>query len=334
MRGWEDVITRVRGLSSRLLGRPALVRLARSPDLRALVSGWAGTPYAAVPDDAVDDAARLERTTRRVAAQHLEVITDWCGPRVTLLAPLFEDEDRRNLRAVTRAVAAGTPVEQRTAGLLATPALPLALLDELARQARLRDVAALLSLSGNAYGRVMMPEASRAHPDLFLLQLAVDQEYFRRAKDMGDRAGDEMRWYIRLQIDAENVMSAFATAARAVERQSHDLFVEGGSISRSDYERLCTSEPAEARVHIQRIVAATPLAPLAALERKHDIESDLLAATITALKRTIRVAPLSLGVVLDYVLRLRAEVHDLARIVWGVSLDVPRRRIDAGLVTP
>ena len=335
MTGWEDVITRVRGLSSRLVGRPALLQLSKAPDLRALVRGFAGTPYSAVPESAASDTATFERETRRIAAEHLGIISSWCGSRVGVLAPLFEDEDRRNLRAVTRAIVAATPVEQRTAGLLPTPKLPLALLDELARQPRLRDVAELLSVWGNPYGRAMMAEANRPHPDLFLLQFALDQEYFRRAREAANHAGRQMQEYVELQLDAENLASALAVITHTVERESHGLFLEGGKLlSREDYERLCTAAPSEARAHLERLVAATPMAPLAAADRHRDVEADILAALIKRLRRVIRIEPLSLAVVLDYVLRLRAEVHDLARIIWGIALDVPRRRIDAAFVTP
>jgi hypothetical protein len=38
--------------------------------------------------------------------------------------------------------------------------------------------------------------------------------------------------------------------------------------------------------------------------------------------------------VLEYMLALRAELRDLALIIWGIALDVAPRRIAARLVTP
>jgi vacuolar-type H+-ATPase subunit C/Vma6 len=335
MTGWEDVISRVRGLSSRLVGRPALEQLSKSPDLSAMLRGLAGTPYAAIPEAATNDSAIFERATRRVAAEHLHVLLTWCGARVGPLIPLFEDEDRRNLRAVTRAIAAEIPIDQRTAGLLPTPSLPLPLLDELARQPRLRDVAAMLSSWGNPYGAAMTSESLRPHADLFSLQLAIDKAYFRRARDAADDAGTHLLSYIALQIDAENLRSAFAAVRHTIERDPRELFIEGGGlVSREDYDRLCGEEPTEARLRVERLVAGTPLAPLAALDRHRDVDADMLAAMIRHLRRTVRIVPLSLAVLLDYMLRLRAEIHDIARIVWGIALGIPRRRIDAALVTP
>jgi vacuolar-type H+-ATPase subunit C/Vma6 len=335
MTGWEDVISRVRGLSSRLVGGAALIQLSGSPDLLALLHGLAGTPYDTVPEEATRDTAIFDRAARRIAAGHLHVIVAWSGVRVALLTPLFEDEDRRNLRAVTRAIASATPVDQRTAGLLPTPLLSLALLDELARQPRLRDVAAMLCTWGNPYGPAMTSESLRPYPDLFSLQFAIDKEYFRRARSAAASAGRHMTTYVEMQIDAENLRAAFAAGRHMLERNASDLFLDGGSlVSREEYDRLCADQPADARLRVERLVAGTPLAPLAALDRRRDVDADVLGATIQHLRRAVRIEPLSLAVLLDYVLRLRAEIHDLARIVWGITLGFPRRRIEAALVTP
>ena len=335
MTGWEDVITRVRGLSSRLVGRATLKTLSGSPDLTAMLHGLAATPYAAIPEAAAADTAVFERATRRVAADHLHIIVAWCGTRVALLVPLFEDEDRRNLCAITRAIAAGSPLDQRTAGLLPTPSLPLAALDELARQPRVRDVAAMLTSWGNPYGSAMTSESLRPTPDLFALQLAIDRQYFRRARQAAGDAGKHLQSYVEQQVDAENLRAAFAVVKHSVEREPAELFVEGGTLlSREEYGRLCTDQPSDAHVRIERLVAGTPLAPLAALDRHSDVDGELLAAMISGLRRTVRMEPLSLAVLLDYVLRLRAEIHDIARIVWGITLRTPRSRIEAGLVTP
>jgi vacuolar-type H+-ATPase subunit C/Vma6 len=300
-----------------------------------MLHGLAGTPYAAVPEATTADAAAFERATRRVAADHLHVIVAWSGARVAMLVPLFEDDDRRNLRAVSRAIAAAGPADQRTAGLLPTPSLPLALLDELARQPRLREMSAMLTSWGNPYGPAMTSESLRPHPDLFSLQLAIDRQYFRRALHAADGAGSHLQSYVQLQVDTENLRAAFAIVGRSTEREATELFIEGGTLlSREDYRRLCSDDPSGARLRVERIVAGTPLAPLAAIDRRRDVDGELLRSMISHLRRAVRMDPLSFVVLLDYVLRLRAEIHDLARIVWGITLRAPRNRIEAALVTP
>ena len=97
--------------------------------------------------------------------------------------------------------------------------------------------------------------------------------------------------------------------------------------------RLVALPAPDARARLARLVAGTVLAPMAP---EHPAGSDeaMLTAQLRELRRTVRLDPLSLGVVLEYVLRLRAELEDLARITWGITLRIPRRRISAGLVTP
>lgn len=337
MSGWEDLVARVRGLTSRLLGRDHLALLAASRDLRALALSLADSGYGPLPEAAAANPAALEHATRRVAAERLRVVEQWSGERSSLLVPMFEDEDRRNLRAIIRGIAAGTPVEQRVSGLLASPSLPEAMLDELARSERITEVAAMLIAWGNPYGGAIASEATRGTPDLFRLQFAIDREYASRALYAGRWAGDSMLNYVRQQIDVENVWSAMARVEGKVAPDVGDLFIDGGLVlSRERCHALSSAtDAAEARTLLEKVVAGTPLAPLAVdPDRSESAEDALLGSTIRGLRRRVRVDPLGVAAVLEYGLRLRAEVRDLARITWGIVLDAPRARLAAALVTP
>ena len=332
--GWEDVVARVRGLASRRLGRDAIERLAMSRDLDGFVKQLDSTVYASAASLTPLQPERIERETRRIAGDRVTIIATWCGDRAELLAPRFEDEDRRSLRAIVRSIAAHTPAQQCAAGLLPTPALPVAALDELSRRERLRDVAATLTAWGNPYGSAMMPEALRDTPDLFALQLAIDQAYASRAVPIAERAGAPMLWYVHMLIDAENARAALAVADRAVEHEVRSMFIEGGELVPLElFTDLATREPNDARSKLARVFGGTVLAPVV-----NGSGDERYGATLTAmlrhLRRVTRVEPLSLSVVLHYVLELRAELQDLARIIWGIALQVPRRRLVARLVTP
>ncbi|HVX38192.1 MAG TPA: V-type ATPase subunit [Gemmatimonadaceae bacterium] len=335
VRSFDDVIARVRGLSSRLLGRPELERLALSRDTDALVDGFKGTSYDSIAALTTREPIPLEREARRVAGGRLGIISAWCADRDEVLVPLFEDEDRRNLRALTRAVLAQTPPEQRTAGLLPTPGLPAPALEEIAHLTRLRDVAALLTSWGNPYGRAISVEALRPHPDLFLLQLAIDRTFAARALDAATRFGEPILSYVRLLIDAENGTSVMALASGAIEHDHEVLFIPGGSlIAFEDYRDLSTMKPHDARARLSRIVAGTQLAPIASAAAGTNPDNAVLTAHLRELHRTSRLNPLSLTVLLEYILRLRAETHDVARVIWGIAMQMPRRRIINSFVTP
>ena len=337
MSGWEDLVARVRGLTSRLLGRDQLARLATSRDLRALASSLADGAYGPLPEAASIDPEALERAVRRTAAERLRVVEKWSGERSSLLVPMFEDEDRRNLRAIIRGIAAGTPAEQRVSGLLASPSLQNPALDELARSERISNVAATLAAWGNPYGRAIASEAARAHPDLFRLQFAIDREYATRALYAGRWAGDSMLAYVRQQIDVENVWSALARVEGKLAPEVGDLFIDGGAVlTRDRWGSLsAAADLGDAHALLEKVVAGTPLAPLAVEhERSATAEDALLASTIRGLRRRVRTDPLGVAAVLEYGLRLRAEVRDLARITWGVVLDAPRARLAGALATP
>jgi len=331
---WVDVTGRVRGLASRLLGRQVLERLAMSPDLATLARELEATAYDGADSLDPHTPVALERQTRRSAGDRLSVIATWSGDRAEALAPLFEDEDRRNLRALVRGVVGNVAVERRTAGLLPTPSLPNAALEALAKQPRVRDIGAMLASWGNPYGAAILSEAVGTRIDLFALQVAIDRIYAVRMLEKATELGEPVLGFVRTQLDAENALTALAAANGALESRASAHFIEGGKlITRDEFDRLAALPPVEARARLARLVAGTVLAPIAP---EHPAGSDeaMLTAQLRELRRTVRLDPLSLGVVLEYVLRLRAELEDLARIIWGITLRVPRRRISAGLVTP
>lgn len=336
MTDWSDVIARVGGLSGRLLGRARLTEVAYAGELSAVgdalaVAGFDGD----VPEEARVAPLALERYTRRVAARRLATLARWSGRRVRLLAAIYEDEDRRSLRAITRGVIAGVPIEQRLSGLIATPALPPAALAELARQGTIADVAALLVAWESPYGAAIFPEANRQHPDQLRVQVLIDREYGRRALASSRRAGKQLARQVRFQIDLENAWTALALAGREVKYDAAGLFVPGGTVIRKPvFLELAGSKDAhEARARLLRIAKGTPLERV--LEGGDDARAEdrALAVSLEMLRRETVLDPLTPGVVLEYALRLRAEMRDLARIIWGIVLGVPRRELADSLVT-
>jgi vacuolar-type H+-ATPase subunit C/Vma6 len=330
---WTDIVARVRGLGSRLLGRQALEQLATSHDLASLAKALDTTSYRGAASGGLT-AATLERRLRRAAGARLAVIADWAGDRAPELGTIFDGEDRHNLQALCRAIVTSAPLEERTCGLLPTPTLPSDALEELARQSRLRDIAALLMSWENPYGSALMTEAMRPHPDLFVAQLAMARAYAARALADSSDANDAIQHHARTQIDAENARVAIAAASGALAHHAGSLFIEGGElINRGEFNAVLVMPIDEVRARLARLFAGTVLAPLVP-ERGPDGDVAMLTAQLRELHRTVRADPLSLATVLEFVLRLRAEVQDLSRIIWGISLRVPRRRIIAGMVTP
>jgi vacuolar-type H+-ATPase subunit C/Vma6 len=335
MAPWIDLVARARGLSTDLLGRDRLRELAASPDLPAFAASLRNLDFA-VPEECERSPVMLDRQARRMAAGRISVLARWADHRVPLLAPLIEDEDRRSLRAIIRGILGATPVESRTSGLIPTPALPEAALAELAAQPTVAAIATLLTAWGSEYGAAILRESERQHPDAFALQTALDRVFFTHASRAARKVGEPLRCYVRLMIDLENAWTALAGAAGQLERDAQLLFIEGGeSVTREQFTTM--------------INAAAPTPALALL--LHNTESELLrsslttrqpwwnaedgalAALLTHYRQTSRLHPLAADTVILCLLRVRAEARDLARLIWGIVLGVPRDQLIAELVT-
>ncbi|MBW2381378.1 MAG: V-type ATPase subunit [Deltaproteobacteria bacterium] len=118
-----DINTRARGLRTHLLPASDLERLARATSLFVLQRELSGLGYAR--SDAPATAMSLEKEIRRHAAGQITILERWCtDDRRTILAVIFEDEDRRSIQAILRGAQQGTATEARMAGLVPTRSLP------------------------------------------------------------------------------------------------------------------------------------------------------------------------------------------------------------------
>ena len=335
MTPWIDLVARARGLGNELLGRDRLRVLASCSDLAALAATLREMSYP-IPLECDRDPVLLDRQTRRVAANRLRILSRWADHRVPLLAPLIEDEDRRSLRAILRGILGDVPVESRTSSLIPTPALPESALCELAAQTSVAAMATLLTAWGSAYGAALMTEAHRQHPDAFALQTALDRVFFAHALRAARKVGEPLRRYVRLMIDLENAWTALAGAAGQLERDAQLLFIDGGeSVTREQYTAMVSaSAPTPALTLLLRGTKDDLLTrSLTTRQNWWNAEDGALGTLLAHYRYTVRLHPLAADTVILYLLRVRAEVRDLARIVWSIMLDVPRDQLFAELVT-
>jgi vacuolar-type H+-ATPase subunit C/Vma6 len=269
----------------------------------------------------------LELAFRRVTARNLRLIARWLGPRTDLLRILFEDEDRRSIRALVRGAAAGVAAESRLAGLIPTPSLPERLLEELARQPRVRDLAALLVLWGHPYGPPLQAAAGTGTPDLFRLECVLNQTFARRATKGARGGGQALRAYVEETLDLENLRSALMLVVNELEQSADAVFLPGGRRITIDRFRAAVkagSFPAAASLlaegfgvsEVARLVRRLATAPL-------DLEAALLLYRIRSLRDQARRDPLGPAPLLWYLLRLRAQIVNLSFLQWGAALGLP-----------
>jgi vacuolar-type H+-ATPase subunit C/Vma6 len=331
---WEDLDARARGLATHLLGRAELQALAQAPDRAALAEALRHRGYPV--EEGEPTAAALELALRRVAGQRLGVLARWSGVRADALTVLFEDEDRRSLRALLRGAVQGAAAEARLAGLVPTPTLPERALRELAQRDKPAAIAALLTAWRNPYGSALLAVASAAQPDLFRLELLLNRTFAARALRAARHTGP-LAAYVRETIDLENAFSALVLAAEGKDVTPKDAFLPGGErLSIAAFEiAAAAGDVAEATRRLAASFAGTALAR-AFDGRAGDtaqLEATVLRIRVRELMHAMRVTPLGPAPVLAYVLRLRAEMEDLRRIIWGVALAAPRAGLVRALVT-
>ena len=336
--GWEDLATRAHGLATHLLGGRDLEALGGAADLDELGEALRKLDFP-VPEGAVT-ADVLELAVRRTAAARLRVLTRWAGSRNALLAVIFEDEDRRSLRAIVRGAIQGGPADLRLAGLISTPALPERALRELAAQATPRAVATLLATWGNAYGSALLHDTEATQPDLLAIDYSLNRTFASRALRGARVAGSHLLVdYVRLVIDLENACAALVLAAgqpQPLDAPAKKAFVDGGHhLSLAAFlEAVSAGETGAGR----RLAAAFRSTGLAkAFERwagdPAAFEHRLLRDRILALRAAERRDPAGAPAVLGFALRVRAEMLDLRRLIWGTVLRAPQAELGAGLVS-
>ena len=327
---YDDLNARARGLATHLLGRRELERLTQAGDLRHLAAALEVFGCGVRPAEA--SAAALDLAVRRRAARQMRTLELWCGHRKDALAIVFEDEDRRSLRTILRGAVQGVAAEARLAGCIPTPALPERALEELARQATLSAVAALLVLWGSPYGGAILGEARRQHPDLLVLEVALSRAFFGRA--LACSRGRALTAYVREAIDLENALSALVLASHPSDLAAVACFLAGGRrLDRTTFEAASMGDHQASTRRLARAFTGTVYAKVFARGGDRAIEGALLAAAIGEQARAAIRDPLGPAPLLEYALRLRAEAVDLRRVVWGTALGAPAPIVSGELVS-
>ena len=327
MAGWSDVIARVAGLKTRLLSADQLRAMARSRDLAGLADGLEQAGFPVRVTVMGTSPAALDLAVRRQAGTAFRVLGRWCGSRADELAVIFEDEDRRSLRILLRGLFQGVAPATRLSGLIPTPSLPERALEELAAQQNARDLAGLLTIWGSPFGEPLLQELGPAQPDLFRVELQLDRTWATRAQRAGVSRDRAMRDFARTSIDFINVRSALLLALQGTDVDVDDMFLSGGGCLRAHQFRLAAlAGGVEATLEVlARGMAASSFADVLRMHGDlSTLEEALLVEHISHFGRLARREPTSLAPVLTYVLRLRKQVIDLRRLVWGIALDVPR----------
>lgn len=334
IREWGDLDARARGLSTRLLDRAGLLALARAPGLPAL---GRALPADRRPTTEVGDltALEVERAVRGHAARLLVLLARWADRRRPALSVVFEEEDLRSVRGLLRGAAGFVPPERRLAGLIPTPTLPEPVLVDAAQAESPQAVLERLASWGQRNAG-LAGGAGGIAPDLFRMEVQLARMFARRGIDAARKGGKGLRAYAAEVVDLENAWSALLAGGYGAEVPAADLFIEGGrAIDRDRFlEAAGAGDPIERRMLVARAFAGSALEPPFSdpATPSTKLEAAVLRARIDEQRIAGRVDPLGPAPLLEFALRLRAQVRDLQVVAWGVALAAPPDVMTAELV--
>lgn len=326
-RDWSDVNARVAGLSTRLLTPGSLAELRAARGLAELVAALASTRYGPVAPAGTPTPQAFEEAVRRTVVDRLALLDRWLGRRREALRVVYEDEERRSIRALLRGAAQGAPAEQRLSGLIPTPALTETVLERLARAPDPLAVVGALEAAGHPFAADLREAGVGATVDLYRLELALDRGFARRAGETARHPA--LAAYVERLVDLGNAWALLlAEPPGPVTAVAPDPFVEGGRrIDGAEFARIAAEpDPWERRRMLADRFTGSGLARVfdPADGPRMSLEAAALDALVDEQARTKRRDPAGPAPVLLYALRLRRDVVELRRILWALALGRPR----------
>ncbi len=330
-----DINARARGLRTRLLKAHDLDPIAHARSLFALQRELVALGL--VPGDTPATAGGLEAAVRRRAADLMAILGRWCADeRRPILAVIFDDEDRRSIQTILRGAEQGAASEIRLGGLVPTMHLSERALRLLASQPTMADVVRMLVLWSHPFGASLVDSVSGSRPSLFEVEVALQRAFARRALGSARKAGRHLVEYAAQVVD---VMNAWSALLHFPERDPAILdltFIEGGRfIDRDVFAELLDLESFDdVRERLARVLRESALGDAFAGEPGDvaTLETAVLRAQIAEQNRAARTEPEGTAPLISFALSVRAEVLNLRRIIWGVSLEAPGALLQAEMV--
>lgn len=316
---WEDVNARCRGLGTHLLGRMEFAAVEGAPEWRALPRLL--QPYLGAAEPPATPR-ELDRALVQRYGAALAVVERWLGPRRRLLRVVWEDEERRTLRALLRGAAEGASVERRLEGAIVTARMPRRLLLRLAGARTTADGLALAA--GAGLPLAVAAERVRVGPGaagLLELELALGRAWATRAIAGAKGGGRRLRAWVAETIDAENVLALSVADSWAGELDPREAWLPGGRLlGEKQFTEVAGAADAAARGDLlQRVFRRGPIrAALDAAEDAADLERHLLERRAAAAGVAARREPLAPWPTCWFLLRSRLEVQRLRRASWAL----------------
>ncbi len=321
MTAWDDLNARARGLAGHLLDAAVLRAVLVAPDTGAFGRALEPTAYAPFLPSGAADPEAVDRALGALHGARLALLSRWAGPRREKLRAVFETEERASLVALLRGAAAGAPADRRLLGLTPTPDLPAPALDALAREPSPAGVVARLAALEHPWAGALAGVAGSTPGDLALAEARLRRVWLERARDGARGGGRELRRFVADTLDLENAM-ALRAEVMAHGRDAHveAVCVPGGRRLRGRAPgRVAAAGAAGVDGALDALFQGSPLAGVFAPgpgPGAGPLEERAVRSRARALRLRARVAPTGPAPLLAFLLRARAELLLLRRVLW------------------
>jgi len=255
------------------------------------------------------------RTLARLVGDLSGLVTGEAREAVRLL---LLRNDLTNLQAILRAKATGRSFEE-------VLLLPGTLKEPLWRQAYeaqdLPGMAQVLSVPGHPLARALRA-VLRETQELTRVEALLAKRFFEDvAKAAKALEAPFLRDYLALEVDAENLRTAFKLQGQGVSPEG--LFVRGGRfVDRVRFARLLEGDYA-----VLDELSGTPFAPLAGVRDLKELEKRLRCVLLKEARKGAS-DPLGAGLVLAYVKEREWEAMRLRLLVRRAYFGLPRAQVE------
>jgi len=287
-------------------------------------------------------ALLIERATRLNLGRTYAQILDMCEGELKVMVGLYlERYDVYNLKTILRGKFAGMTSENIITELVPTGSIPLARLEQLARQDTLLDV--IQQLRDTPYGRgiqtALGETAGQPPASLVEVENAIDRTFYEhiaagfRASDKSTRA---FLAFLQREVDVQNLRTLLRLKEAGIA-DYEPYFIDGGaSLTREKAGRIMRATRDEFAAEIAKL----KFGPRLEEGVRAYLDGSGLNPLITALDKALiesaddfgHVAPLSVLPVIDYILRKKVEVDNLRIIAHGKESGLPDEVIEGLLI--
>jgi V/A-type H+-transporting ATPase subunit C len=335
MAGRDYANARVRAMKGRLLGRKGVMELLAQPDLAARLEYLKRTDYGeAVATHLAREPDRLRGAEQglrtRLVDDRIRIDRFLGGERArSLLRAILAFEDGWSLKTILRGISSGEPPERLFLLLAPTPGLDDPALRELVGQREVKAVVDLLAAWRSPYAPPLTEAfpGYRAHRELFLLEVALDQFLFAQAIDAARGDGEDGRivlGFLETQIDLANAGTLLKLAGGA---RGEEYFIPGGRLMDLKrfrrLSRLAERELREALAQEGRLHLDPRLIMMGERGDPFTVDRMLHRSLEETMRWESRVHPLSLAVPLAFVFERQAEVRHIRLVLRGAEFGLP-----------